>query len=237
MHDQRSRVPRRPAGTGSLFVRTDAAGRASWYAKYRVGGRQVKRRLGARREPGGTIGLTRGQAEAELRRLLSESPAGAALREALSFAEAAERYLQHVEHVRERKRSTVQDYRIIVRRHLGPFFAGRRLEALQPEEIAAYMTAKRREGLASTTVSHHLTLLHGICAHAVRRGWLAANPVLAVDRPPQRGADPDIRFLEVEEVEALLRAVAADELGALERPLYLTAAMTGLRQGELLGLR
>ena len=29
--------------------------------------------------------------------------------------EAAERYLQHVEHVRERKRSTVQDYRIIVR--------------------------------------------------------------------------------------------------------------------------
>src|SRR4051812_47972316 len=134
MHDQRSRASRRPAGTGSLFVRTDAAGRASWYAKYRVGGRQVKRRLGPRREPGGTVGLTRGQAEAELRRLLSESPGSAGVRESLSFAEAAERYLQHVEHVRERKRSTVQDYRIIVRRHLAPFLAGRRLDAVEPEE-------------------------------------------------------------------------------------------------------
>jgi integrase len=35
----------------------------------------------------------------------------------------------------------------------------------------------------------------------------------------------------------VLRAVPDDALGAVERPLYLTAAMTGLRQGELLALR
>ena len=35
----------------------------------------------------------------------------------------------------------------------------------------------------------------------------------------------------------MLRAVPDDPLGAVERPLYLTAAMTGLRQGELLALR
>ena len=35
----------------------------------------------------------------------------------------------------------------------------------------------------------------------------------------------------------MMRAVPDDDLGAVERPLYLTAAMTGLRQGELLGLR
>ncbi len=34
-----------------------------------------------------------------------------------------------------------------------------------------------------------------------------------------------------------MRAVPDDDLGAVERPLYLCAAMTGLRQGELLGLR
>jgi len=38
MHAQRS--PRRPSGTGSLFVRTDHAGRESWYAKWRVGERR-----------------------------------------------------------------------------------------------------------------------------------------------------------------------------------------------------
>ena len=46
-----------------------------------------------------------------------------------------------------------------------------------------------------------------------------------------------IRFLQPEELEAVVRAVPQDELGVIERPLYLTAAMTGLRQGELLGLR
>ncbi len=35
----------------------------------------------------------------------------------------------------------------------------------------------------------------------------------------------------------MLRAIPDDELGALERPLYLCAVMTGLRQGELLALK
>jgi len=46
-----------------------------------------------------------------------------------------------------------------------------------------------------------------------------------------------IRFLQPPEVEALLRAVPEDELGAVERALYLCAAMAGLRQGELLALK
>jgi hypothetical protein len=48
MQHKRSNGARRPAGTGSLFTRTDAAGRESWYGKLRVGGRQVKRKLGAK---------------------------------------------------------------------------------------------------------------------------------------------------------------------------------------------
>jgi hypothetical protein len=40
---------RRPRGTGSLLIRTDKAGRETWYGKYRVGPRQVMKRLGVRR--------------------------------------------------------------------------------------------------------------------------------------------------------------------------------------------
>jgi integrase len=59
-----------------------------------------------------------------------------------------------------------------------------------------------------------------------------------VERPrAHRSAHRRIRFLQPEELEAVLRAVPADMLGALEPPRYLTAAMTGLRQGELLALR
>ena len=56
--------------------------------------------------------------------------------------------------------------------------------------------------------------------------------------PPRESLDPDIRFLSVEELEALLRAVPHDDmLGPTEHTLYMLAAMTGLRQGELVALR
>jgi integrase len=71
----------------------------------------------------------------------------------------------------------------------------------------------------------------------MKRGWTNANPVAAVDRPRGNGADPDIRFLDLEEFEALLRATPDDLLGPTERVLYRAAGMTGLRQGELVALR
>jgi integrase len=72
----------------------------------------------------------------------------------------------------------------------------------------------------------------------VKREWVARNIVALVDRPPPpRFKDGRIKFLTREEIEAVLRACPDDYLGAVERPLYLTAAMTGLRQGELIALR
>jgi hypothetical protein len=62
------------------------------------------------RDQGATIGLTRAQAEAQLRRLLTRAAVTPALREKLSMAEAGERYVLHVERFRARKRSTVESY-------------------------------------------------------------------------------------------------------------------------------
>ena len=67
--------PRRSYGTGQLFVHTDTAGRESWYGRWYIGPKRIKRRIGPKREPGSRDGLTRAQAEAELRRRMeSEQP-------------------------------------------------------------------------------------------------------------------------------------------------------------------
>jgi integrase len=73
--------------------------------------------------------------------------------------------------------------------------------------------------------------------YAEKRGWARANPVALADKPRIEPRDSDIRYLEIGELEALIGAVPDDELGAVERVLYRTAAMTGLRRGELLALR
>jgi len=69
------------------------------------------------------------------------------------------------------------------------------------------------------------------------------------DRPAQEEADADIRFLNLAELEAVLRATATlassaaegeiepDVRARTDYAMYLTAAMTGLRQGELRALR
>jgi integrase len=95
----------------------------------------------------------------------------------------------------------------------------------------------RGEGAGPKTIVNALTLLHQIFAFGERRGWCESNPCKQVDRPVVEQTT-DIRFLTLAELEALLRAESdGDPFGPIDRVLYLTAAMTGLRQGELLGLR
>jgi integrase len=78
--------------------------------------------------------------------------------------------------------------------------------------------------------------MSSIFRYEIRRGRCERNPVLEADlpRPSQR---VEIRYLTIPELEALLAAAPADALGLMERALYATAAMTGLRRGELLALR
>ena len=102
--------------------------------------------------------------------------------------------------------------------------------------IEGYAATKLSEGLAPKTVRNHMVLLNGLFRHAQKYGWCAANPVAAADRPRDDG-EPDTRFLDQAELEAVIAAAPDDPLGRMERVLYLTAAMTGLRQGELVALR
>src|SRR3954463_4517405 len=224
-------------GSGRLFVRADSAGRESWYGSWRVGGRRIKRRLGPKRRPSMADGLTRTQAEAELRRLMASTTvvAGAARR---TVGEAGAAYIDHLEHVMERKRTTIADYRGYLRKHVAPFFGGRPLDKLDRARVESYLLAKKRDGLSAKTIQNHLNFLNGIYAFAIKREWATANPVALVDHPrAPRSAPRRLRFLSKEDLAAVIRAVPDDELGLVERPLYLCAAMTGLRQGELIGLR
>lgn len=227
---QSSASQRRPHGTGSLYEY-----RGAWYGTWWVARRQVKRKLGPKRLTGSADGLTRKQAEARLRRLMEEVRYTTPERR-MTIREAGDSYLHHVEHVMRRKPSTVQDYKCILNAHLVPFFGEKQIDRIKPDDFAAYMRAKA--SLSPKTINNHLNFAHGLLKYAAKREWVPTNVVAAVDRPRLDGTDPDIRFLDLSELEALLRAVPSnDTLSPVDRVLYLTAAMTGLRQGELIALR
>jgi integrase len=161
---------------------------------------------------------------------------GRPVQERLNLEELAPRYLAHKETIGLR-RSTVRDYACHLRVHLIPFFGGRSLDAVTATEVEAFIRAKLREGKSRKTVDDLVGLLSAMYRYAVKRGLARLNPVELAERPRQTKTDADIRYLTIEELEALLRAVPNDELGRMERVLYLTAAMTGMRRGECVALR
>jgi hypothetical protein len=123
---------RRSYGTGSLYVRADSAGRESWYGKWHSNGRRVKRRLGPKRGEGNRSGLTRAQAEGELRRLMAEVQATPAVGHSLTVDVAGERYQRHLKRA-GRKRSTIAAVESAVRVQLVPFLADQALDAIRHE--------------------------------------------------------------------------------------------------------
>lgn len=223
---------KRSYGTGSLSVKG-----TSYYGKWRVGDRQVMRKIGPVRERGTRDGLTKGQAEAKLRKMIAETAVVISPDERHDFAEVAERYIDHVKNVMDRKPTTVHDYRLIAQTHLNPYFGKKDIDRITPNDVAGYLERKARDGLKPKTISNHITFAHAVFRFAMSRGLTTTNPVAVVDRPRLPGANPDFRYLTLKDFAALVAAVPDDLLGPTDRALYVTAGMSGLRQGELVALR
>jgi integrase len=232
------RVNGRPM-SGHVFV-VDRQRGPQWYVKYRLpDGRQVQKRLGpawtGRGRPRAGY-LTRRSAQELLDEILAQARTGTLpgmVRSGATFAMAAEEWLRFIETDRQRKRSTVRDYRSMVRTHLLPAFGDRPLEAIDARDVERWrsdLAAERR--LANRSINKLLVTLHGIFERARRVWGLRENPMRDVDRQPTPPR-VDIDVYGIEEVMALVRA-AGDEQDAA---IFLTAAFTGLRMGELVGLR
>ena len=222
--------------SGHVF-RVDRARGPVWYAKYRLpDGHQVQRKIGPAwsergRPPTGYF--TKRTAEGWLQDVLGEARRGTlpGMRSGgATFAEAAEEWLRFIAQDRERKPSTLRDYRSVLNAHLLPAFGDRPLESITVDEIEAWRASL--SGLSNRSKNKLLIQLHGIFRRAQRVYGLEQNPLAMVEKHPLRSSG-DIQVLAPEEVWALVRAAVSESDGAI----FLTAAFTGLRMGELLALR
>ncbi len=215
-----------------------------WYARYRLPSGEQRQKLlgpawsGRGRPPQGYF--TKRTAEDRLRDCLDEARRGTALGfvgTGVCFAEAAEEYLRFAEQDRGCKPSTIRGYRSQLNAHLLPAFGSMRIEDVTEREIERWragMAGSRaaRPTLSNKTKNHQLVLLHAIFRRAVRVYGLPRNPLANVDRYRVR-ASGDIEVFSPEEIWSLVRAASSE----LDGTIFLTAAFTGLRRGELLGLR
>jgi len=105
------------------------------------------------------------------------------------------------------------------------------LQRLSAQDLRDLYTERRRSGQSATSVGHIHSVLHNALHQAMRDGILDRNVADLVSAPRR---DPVAQYiLTQEELVALFSAAKGDRLEAL----YVLAAHTGLRQGELLALR
>ena len=127
---------------------------------------------------------------------------------------------------------TLEGYHSIVRVHLKPALGHLPLRGLGPHPIRDYMKKKLDAGKSAETVRYHLAILHEALGQAVKDGLRMTNPMVNVDRPER--VHKEMTVLDEEQVRLFL--AEAKRFSPYYR-LYLAAVTTGMRQGELLGLR
>jgi integrase len=133
---------------------------------------------------------------------------------------------------------TIQSYESEVKHHLIPALGAIPLTQLQPQHLQNYYACALsrgrvdgRGGLSARTVQYHHRILSEALSHAMKMGLLVRNVADAVD--PPRLEQRKVATLTLEDVPVFLEA-------AHETPyhvLFYTALYTGMRLGELLGLR
>jgi integrase len=189
------------------------------------------------RTEGRADGLTKAQAERVLRRMREiEAPRSAPDGERMTMDEAGKEFCQRLE-LKGRRKSHRLTVASDLANHIAPFFAGKTLDRVRSEDIERYVADKRKT-LAIKTIRNHVNTMHSIFELGLRKGWCQMNPVKLAGRPTVKKTETRIQFLDQAELEQLLATAYPDDaFGRIEPTLYLTAAMTGLRQGELLGLR
>jgi integrase len=139
-------------------------------------------------------------------------------------------WLEEVHKASIRPRS-YERYEQIIRLHLLPTLGAIPVQKLSPQQVQQLMVKKLAEGLHPTTVINIHNLLHKALDDAVRWGLVARNVCDLVS--PPRKVRREMQALTPEQVKRFLEAIKGHRLEAL----FTLALATGMRRGEILGLK
>lgn len=204
-------------GEGSIYQRKDGR----WVASITLEGRKRKT----------FYGKTRKEVQEKLRVALNDQKQGVlATGPQQTIKQYLEQWLEYVHRPAIRLNSYVK-YRTALNKHILPALGHIQLQKLTPQQVQAFYAQKLKEGYATETIRGFHGLLHRALDNAVRWNLVARNICDAVS--PPRMIKHEIQPLTKEQAQKLLETAEGHRLEGL-----LTLALaTGMRRGELLGLK
>jgi integrase len=147
-----------------------------------------------------------------------------------TLAEFLDRWLEDVARPKVRF-STFRNYKGLLGNKVKPHLGGYRLQEISPLHIQNLFSSLERKGESPYRRAQVHSLLYSALGRAAKWGMIATNPCASVDSP----AIPTKDVVAINETQAnvLLQTAASERLYAL----FVLAIESGLRLGELCGLR
>lgn len=127
--------------------------------------------------------------------------------------------------------STLSSYRVAVFHHLIPGLGAHRIDKIKPEHFERFYTRMTERGAKPATAHQVHRTARTAFGVAERRGYITRNPVALAAAP--RIEDEEIEPYTVEETRLLIETALKRRNGVR----WVIALVTGLRQGEVLGLQ
>lgn len=214
----------------------------NWYVVLELDRERGKRKqkwISVRKELGLNKKATRSQAEELLIKKLRELQQGIYFDpEDMTVAEFLDRWMETYGET-NLKKNTYNGYESFIRLHIKPEIGSILLSKLKPAHLQNFYSKKLKKGradgkqggLSARSVRYIHMILREALSHAVKWEVIPRNVAEAVTPPKEEKSRA--RTWTKEEAQAFLRAVSGHRL----YPLYLLAISTGMRRGEILGLR
>lgn len=215
---------RNAQGGGTIRQRKDGR----WEARFTVGrdpgtGKQIQRSVYA---------ATQKEVQLKLRQALASVDAGTYVEPSkMTVSQWLEAWL--AEYTGDVKPYTKRAYATNIKKHIIPALGALRLEKLTPLQVQKFYNECMREpkSLKPKTVKNIHGVLHSALKQAVMNGLIRSNPTESCTIP--RIERMEIKPFDDAAEKSFLKAIEGDKY---ER-LFIVDLYTGMRKGEILGLR
>ena len=225
---------RRGAGEGSIYKRKNGKGKSKWAASITIGqddkGKPKRKTF---------YGETREEVKNKLNEVLSKISHGTYREPAkIKFSEWLDTWLNDYKK-RHLRTTTWESYESHSRLHIKPAIGYIKLSQLTTTHLQRLYNDKldggrsdnKKGGLSAKSVKEIHGVIYGALEQAKKEGMIIINPADAVVLP--KVEKPEIKFFDSEEVAIFLTAARETHYFVA----YYLELATGLRRGELLGLR
>ena len=213
---------KRGQNEGSIRKRADG----TWEARVTVGmlanGKQKRKSI---------YGKTRQEVSAKMTDLLNNLQKGIITNPTeMTLSEWLDYYMPECKK-RFVKPTTYINYTVKVENHIKPAIGHYKLKTLRLDIIQKFINSLSDKGLAPATVEAIYKLLHNALETAVDDGLIVRNPAHRVKLP--KVAKPKINVLTIEQQRVFVEKAKEVYMGTV----YIFDLCTGMRLGELLGLK